>query len=63
MNELTDIQRRVLRGLARGKIPKTPDELDAYVELRDAGLAGYDPAAGGVRPTAAGHKALAQVRP
>jgi len=58
MRTLTDLERRVLQGLADRRIPESTAEFEAYQRLRDSGLADYNPAERRVTPTVRGYKAL-----
>jgi len=62
---ITPIQRRVLANLAADPpvIPRTTEEFEAYVNLRDMGLAGYNEAARTVMPTEVGYEVLKAVQP
>ena len=63
MKTLTDLERRVLQGLAKRRIPATTAELEAYDRLRDSGFAAYNPAERRVTPTVQGYKALDEAQP
>ena len=62
---ITPIQRRVLANLAADPkvTPDTVEEFDAYIALRDIGLAGYNEAARTVTPTEVGYEVLKAVQP
>lgn len=62
---ITPIQRRVLANLAADPqvTPDTTEEFDAYVALRDIGLAGYNDATRTVTPTDLGYEVLREVQP
>ena len=62
---ITPLQRRVLANLAADPrvIPDTTEEFDAYVALRDIGLAGYNDATRTVTPTEVGYEVLKAVQP